>query len=144
MGGTIDGRTTDSESNQVVLNLQSDFGFQLRFAGIDNNCLSPEILENRKTIRNYPRTLLKNYPDVSFCETADGIRFLRIRFDVPTFDSGDRQYDSWHTLYLIQKEHHGFDAVYATGGYQVVSVKGYKGLLEMPDELAELKKFNLP
>ena len=45
---------------------------------------------------------------------------LAFTLDIPTFDSGDREYDSWHTLYLLPGRQAGtVDGYYCTGGYKL-------------------------
>ena len=38
-------------------------------------------------------------------------RVVRLSKDIPTFDSGDREYDSWHDLYLVQEQSGNIHAV---------------------------------
>jgi hypothetical protein len=45
-------------------------------------------------------------------------KVVRLSKDIPTFDSGDREYDSWHDLYLVQEQSGNIHAVYCTGGYR--------------------------
>ena len=57
---------------------------------------------------------------------------LRIGFQV---DSGDREYDSWHDLFLLQ-EHDGIiRAVYCTGGYRIAHIEGYAQVYQYPESL---------
>ena len=46
---------------------------------------------------------------------------VALRFDVPTFDSGDRQYDSRHTLYLFHSLT-DVSAVYCKEGYEIAEL----------------------
>ena len=44
---------------------------------------------------------------------AGGRKALRLTLDIPTFDSGDRESDSWHTLYLMPGKARGcVDGIY--------------------------------
>lgn len=57
---------------------------------------------------------------------------------IPTFDSSDRMYDSWHDLYLIRETDGRVWAVYATGGYQISSVESWQQVLSCPKDIQEL------
>lgn len=62
-------------------------------------------------------------------------RIVRLSLSIPTFDSGDRQFDSWHDLFLLE-EHNGIiRAVYCTGGYSIAHVEGYAQVYQYPESL---------
>ena len=53
--------------------------------------------------------------------------------DIPTFDSGDRQYDSWHALYLWAGELPGsVDGAYCGGGYDLPTGSGAETFWKRP------------
>lgn len=64
-------------------------------------------------------------------------KVVRLCKDMPTFDSGDREYDSWHDLYLVQEQSGTSHAVYCTGGYRVATIQGYAKVYEYPRELKQ-------
>lgn len=64
---------------------------------------------------------------------------IALRFDPPCFDSGDRTYDSRHTLYLI----HGIydiSAVYCVEGYQISELVVFDGLRAASPKLIDYMK----
>lgn len=62
-------------------------------------------------------------------------RIVRLSLSIPTFDLGDREYDSWHDLFLLQ-EHNGIiRAVYCTGGYRIARIEGYAQVYQYPESL---------
>ncbi len=61
---------------------------------------------------------------------------LRLSRDIPTFDSGDREYDAWHDLYLVRERSGRMHAVYCAGGYRIAEAKRYHTLLAYPPALA--------
>lgn len=62
-------------------------------------------------------------------------KILRLSLSIPTFDSGDREYDSWHDLFLLQEQSGLIRAVYCTGGYRIAHVEGYAQVYEYPEAL---------
>ena len=62
-------------------------------------------------------------------------RVVRLSKDIPTFDSGDREYDSWHDLYLVQEQSGNIHAVYCTGGYRIATIQGYAKVHQLPNIL---------
>ena len=62
-------------------------------------------------------------------------KVVRLSKDIPTFDSGDREYDSWHDLYLAEEKNGNIHAVYCTGGYRIAKIQGYAKVHKYPDEL---------
>lgn len=73
--------------------------------------------------------------NIALFESTKYRKIVRLSLSIPTFDSGDREYDSWHDLYLLQ-EHSGIiRAVYCTGGYRIADVKGYARVYQYPDPL---------
>lgn len=73
--------------------------------------------------------------DIAIFESTKYKTIVRLSLSIPTFDSSDREYDSWHDLFLLQ-EHNGIiRAVYCTGGYRVAHVEGYAQVYQFPDSL---------
>ncbi|MDO4332396.1 MAG: hypothetical protein Q4C58_06855 [Eubacteriales bacterium] len=64
-------------------------------------------------------------------------RVLRLSKDIPVFDSGDREYDSWYDLYLVQEKNGNIYAVYCTGGYRIAKIKGYAKVYKYPEDLRQ-------
>lgn len=62
-------------------------------------------------------------------------KVVRLSKDIPTFDSEDREYDSWHDLYLVQETNGNIHAVYCTGGYRVEKMRGYAKVYRLPNKL---------
>lgn len=72
---------------------------------------------------------------IAIFESAVYQKIVRLSLSIPTFDSGDREYDSWHDLFLLQ-EHAGIiRAVYCTGGYRIAKVEGYAQVYQYPESL---------
>ncbi len=65
---------------------------------------------------------------------------LRLRKDIPTFDSSDREYDSYHDLYLLKSKYSGILGTYCTGGYEIAKLISLGEMTSIPDELAEYLK----
>ena len=53
---------------------------------------------------------------IAVFESAIYRKIVRLSLRIPTFDSRDREYDSWHDLYLLQGRNGKIRAVYCTGG----------------------------
>ena len=78
--------------------------------------------------------------NVAIFESTQFKKIVRLSLSIPTFDSGDREYDSWHDLFLLQ-EHDGIiRAVYCTGGYRIAHVKGYAQVYQYPESLKKYFK----
>lgn len=72
---------------------------------------------------------------VAVFESAVYRKIVRLSLRIPTFDSSDREYDSWHDLYLLQEHGGKIRAVYCTGGYRVAKVEGYAEVYQYPEDL---------
>lgn len=70
-------------------------------------------------------------------DTRDGERVLALYEDVPTFDSGDRMYDSVHKAYIkrIGKE---LIALYIANGYVLSESNLYLGVKPENDDAAQM------
>ncbi len=73
---------------------------------------------------------------VTVYQKADAPRVYRLQKEIPTFDAGDREYDSRHELYLIA-DARGWRAIYATGGYKIARIAGFAKVLKLPKELMQ-------
>lgn len=73
----------------------------------------------------------------SIYKNKAGEKALVIHVSVPTFDSGDREWDSYRKLFLIPKENE-IECYMVCGGYHVAQVVGYKGIYCTDKEIKEL------
>lgn len=73
--------------------------------------------------------------NIAIFESTKYKRIVRLSLSIPTFDSGDREYDSWHDLFLLQERNGIIRAVYCTGGYRVARVEGYAQVYQYPEAL---------
>ena len=73
--------------------------------------------------------------DIAVYRNQAGERVLRIYLEVPTFDSGDREWDSYRKLYVFP---HGNQicGVLVAGGYEIAKVEWYEDLRNA-DELTD-------
>lgn len=83
---------------------------------------------------------LSNIIRVSVLKCEKYSRIICVNRKIPTFDSGDREYDSWHELYLLQESDGIIRAVYCTGGYSIARIEGYAEVYQYPEYLE--KYFN--
>lgn len=74
---------------------------------------------------------------VTLFENEHFQKIVRLSLRIPTFDSGDREYDSWHDLFLVRTHDGILRAVYCTGGYKIAHIEGYARLYRYPDPLKE-------
>ncbi len=73
--------------------------------------------------------------DIAIFESTKYKTIVRLSLSIPTFDLGDREYDSWHDLFLLQ-EHSGIiRAVYCKGGYRIAHIEGYAQVYQYPEPL---------
>lgn len=111
------GKPVDAEP--IERQLRRDFGGRVSFisyhepeAGFD-----PQRVFVHKTLdrpRSWGQAAMLRY------QLDGGRTALAFTLDIPTFDSGDREYDSWHTLYLLPGRQAGtVDGYYCTGGYKL-------------------------
>lgn len=115
------------------MNILRDFGLGFVLTG-------PRAVTERQ-LANYQKGTRTNLPEkFRGCNLAtftgsDYPMVLRISRDIPTFDSGDREYDAWHDLYLIQEKSGRMHAVYAAGGYRVAELRGFAAVAAYPPAL---------
>lgn len=62
----------------------------------------------------------------------NGGEALSIYESIPTFDSGDREWNSYQRIYII-REKNSYAGIYLTGGYRLADVNLYSGI-EAGDE----------
>lgn len=67
---------------------------------------------------------------------------IRLSKDIPIFDSGDREYDLWHDLYLVSESNGQLCAVYCTGGYRLARIIGFLNVIKYPEEFELYLKKN--
>ena len=139
--------------------IRSDLGVQTEFRFSERIC-SPDNEQSRWIYgRNYrlPRDLcvdlVETYKDRVFSVHGIHIDEYSDRFhhhvvavvkSVPTFDSGDREYDSRHTLYLFHNEGR-ISAAYVKEGYRIAELYVLKDLQSVGEELKPyLEKAGFP
>lgn len=101
---------------------------------VDGDKKEPE-MEKKENRTIYIPDVLEKLSDISACfyETADGQHMLRLQENLPIFDSSDREFDSWHALYLFHGNGNGVvDGVFARGGYVVAFSENFYGLKKVP------------
>ena len=86
--------------------LKNDFGERIRFSSYRkiNGNFQPDTFWGTKQAE-YPDAWAG--ADAARYVRADGSKALRLTLDIPAFDSGDRESDSWHTLYLMPGKKRG-------------------------------------
>lgn len=75
----------------------------------------------------------------SIYKNKSGEKALVIRVSVPTFDSGDREWDSYRKLFLIPKGNE-IEGYMVCGGYHIAEVVAYKGICCADKEIKKLLK----
>lgn len=75
----------------------------------------------------------------SIYKNKAGEKVLVIHVSVPTFDSGDREWDSYRKLFLIPKGNE-MEGYLVSGGYYVAEVVAYKGICCADKEIKKLLK----
>lgn len=60
---------------------------------------------------------------------------VRITYDVPTFDEGDRMYDSWRDIFLARDRLGELYGMYAAGGYETTAMRWLGRVRAYPEEL---------
>ena len=131
----------DSPSREdVERRLNRDFRSSIRFESYQwmEKGADPRDLFGKAQVE-YPE-MLEGAEAVVY-RTKSGKGALRITIDIPTFDSFDRESDSWHTLYLYPGQQAGTaDGIYCTGGYRLAYAVRCRRLLSAPPVLWQLLK----
>ena len=83
---------------------------------------------------------LSYFVNISVFKSEKYRKIICISRQIPTFDSSDREYDSWHDLYLLQEKNGIIRAVYCTGGYCVSRIEGYAEVYKYPEYLKKYFK----
>ncbi len=116
-------------------NIRFDFGRGYRFSG-----MAP----GRDQLERFQEGERREYPEkIQGCQVTiytGGTyeKVVRLSKSIPTFDSGDREYDSWHDLYLGTTRERTVQALYCTGGYRVAKAVFFGKVLGVPGEVGEL------
>lgn len=120
--------------------LKNDFRETIRFEGYEKaqEGEDPRLVLGEKTAE-LPKAFRGG--DAVLYRMENGKTAVGFFLDIPTFDSGDRQYDSWHALYLWAGELPGsVDGAYCGGGYDLAYGIWCRDLLEAPGSLWKLLK----
>lgn len=118
--------------------LKSDFGTNLRFASYEDlgDAFCTDFLCSEKLEE---RTEKIGQAKVNVYADGDGNRVVELTIDVPVFDSGDREYDSWHSLYLTRGMKEGTaDGYYCKGGYRLASAAACRDLTDADPRVREI------
>ena len=108
----------------------------------DGFLFSPDVMQVSKSEIDFFTSGTRHDIEEKYCGTNIVIfestkykTILRLSLSIPTFDSGDREYDSWHDLFLLQECNGIIRAVYCKGGYRVAHVEGYSQVYQYPETL---------
>ncbi len=99
----------------------------------------------KRTVREHDNPALEKI-GVTAIEYKDAFfrSVLALKLDVPTFDSGDREFDSRHTLYLFHSMT-DVSALYCKEGYSISELYILETLSGVSEELyTKLKELNFP
>jgi len=142
------------DNNHMIERLKSDFHYDFDFKSVrEVNPPGRDTMIRIKSryytrLEGFARFKIKDFDDreakfhgvrISMYRDAMLHRSLVLRFDPPCFDSGDRQYDSRRTLYLV----HGFtdiSGVYCVEGYEVSELYVFEGLTAVSEKLLDYLK----
>ena len=95
--------------------------------------------DDNAEIRNLDVRLFKKstcwHTSIVIFENTKYKRIVRLSLSIPTFDLGDREYDSWHDFFLLQEYNGIIRAVYCTGGYRIARIEGYAQVYQYPESL---------
>lgn len=134
------GNVKPAEAKDVELRLKNDFGARICFAGYTRaeEGTDPRLSFGER-IAEFPKAF--GNADAVLYQMRNGKKAVGLFLDIPTFDSGDRQYDSWHALYLTQGDVPGsVDGAYCTGGYALAYAVWCRNLQAAPAGLTDLLK----
>lgn len=134
------GNVKPAEAKNVELRLKNDFGAGISFAGYTRaeEGTDPRLSFGER-IAEFPKAFRNS--DAILYQMRNGKKAVGLFLDIPTFDSGDRQYDSWHALYLAQGDVPGsVDGAYCTGGYALAYAVWCRNLQAAPTGLTDLLK----
>lgn len=134
------GNVKPVEAKDVELRLKNDFGAKICFAGYTRaeEGTDPRLSFGER-ISEFPKAF--GNADVVLYQMRNGKKAVGLFLDIPTFDSGDRQSDSWHALYLAPGDIPGsVDGAYCTGGYILAYAVWCRNLQATPVGLKDLLK----
>lgn len=115
--------------------ISNDFGKGFVFSDKQSIRISEKEFEGYSSGKS--QLLDETYNGSSLLVFSGGMypKVLRLRQSIPTFDSADREYDSWHELYLVQENDGHIHAVYAKGGYRIAGIEKIPDVLKYPKAL---------
>lgn len=121
-------------STACYAQIKREFGEEFIFSPLMKRADEQDIHFFTSGIRT---NVAENYHSASIAcfESSVYQKIVRLSLSIPVFDSGDREYDSWHDLYLLQDKSGSIQAVYCTGGYRISRVEGYIRVLRIPEPL---------
>lgn len=105
-----------------------DFVYQFKTCTVD--------FFSKEFVQEYDRDV-KKFLDENGCEV------LSIYESIPTFDSGDREWNSYQRIYII-REKNSYAGIYLTGGYRLADVKLYSGIDAGDEKTKNLLEQALP
>lgn len=131
-------RACPADAGLVELFLRNDFHAAIRFARYE------ELLDAERCVKNLSPSVEGALPTPEGLSWGSGVTLerctfrgqpaLRLYARIPTFDSYDRESDSWHALVLFG-EGSAVHGVYCKGGYRLAHAYLCLELLELPDSL---------
>lgn len=139
----------DMDKDNMIKRLRSDFHYDFDFKSIrEVNPPARDTMIRIKTryymrLEAFARFKIKDIEDpdarfrgvlISMYRDALLHKSIVLRFDPPCFDSGDRQYDSRHTLYLVHSLT-DISAVYCVEGYEVSELYVFEGMTAVSEKL---------
>lgn len=115
-------------SSKYSLLFQSACTMRNRYGGMDGYTYSFNGRSYRDVDSLWTERIEDLTQDVSIGVDKFGEKVLRIHYSIPTFDSGDREWDSMYRLYLMfdGKDVH---LVTMNGGYRIAKLTFYEKLL---------------
>ncbi len=112
----------------VLSRVHRDFGKEFILEGHDTSVTKENIFD----YESGEKEIISKEPHITVFRDGRFEKVVRLYIKIPTFDSGDREYDSWHHLYLVREHGGHLRAVYATGGYRISTVYGFQELIACP------------
>ena len=130
-------RPCPAEAGRVELSLRSDFGTSFRFARYEEMLNAEEYGKSLSFAvvgaLPLPEEISRGGVSLERCALS-GKPALRLYAKIPTFDSYDRESDSWHALVLFG-DGDAVHGVYCKGGYRLAHVFRCFRAVELPDSL---------
>ena len=130
-------RAVPADAGLVELFLRNDFGAAIRFARyvqfLPAEDCQPHLTLTVEGTLPLPEVLSRGGVTLERCTFRDQPA-LRLYARIPTFDSYDRESDSWHALVLFG-EGSAVHGVYCKGGYRLAHAYLCLELFELPEGL---------